>query len=319
MRAPFYRLFNALRPLRPLSALAGIVLLANTQGVLGADASNGKTLYNYKVGGIACSNVICHGPNPSANLNLTRAGGNNPTKIGNAITNNAGGTMGAAVKFTAAQLADIAAYIAKPDAGPPTAPVVSVAPAALTFPSTTVGQSSSAQSAVVSNTGTAALVVASLRLSGVSSSDYSIAGGSCISGGTVAAGASCTVAVTFKPGAAGTRSASVDIVHNAVAAVSTISLAGAGAASTDTAANLVVEYYHSGLDHYFVSANPPEIAGLDANPALGWQRTGHSFKSGGSTPVCRFYGSVSPGPNTRGSVGMIISGLRTGQVFSTLP
>ena len=27
-------------------------------------------------------------------------------------------------------------------------------------------------------------------------------------------------------------------------------------------------------------------------------RTGNSFKSGGSTPVCRFYGSQVPGPNS---------------------
>jgi hypothetical protein len=60
----------------------------------------------------------------------------------------------------------------------------------------------------------------------------------------------------------------------------------------------VLEYYHSGLDHYFMTANQAEAAGLDANSALGWLRTGNTFKSGGSTPVCRFYGSMSPGPNS---------------------
>jgi hypothetical protein len=47
-----------------------------------------------------------------------------------------------------------------------------------------------------------------------------------------------------------------------------------------------------------MTANLGETAGLDANPALGWERTGDSFKAGGSTPVCRFYGSVLPGPNS---------------------
>jgi hypothetical protein len=60
----------------------------------------------------------------------------------------------------------------------------------------------------------------------------------------------------------------------------------------------VIEYYHSGLDHYFMTADANEAAGLDGNSALGWQRTGHTFNSGGSTPVCRFYGSISPGPNS---------------------
>jgi alpha-tubulin suppressor-like RCC1 family protein len=60
----------------------------------------------------------------------------------------------------------------------------------------------------------------------------------------------------------------------------------------------VVEYYHSGLDHYFITADATEAAGLDTNPSLGWLRTGNTFKSAGNTAVCRFYGSQSPGPNS---------------------
>lgn len=65
-----------------------------------------------------------------------------------------------------------------------------------------------------------------------------------------------------------------------------------------TVASPVVEYYHAALDHYFISGLPDEIDALDANPAWGWLRTGYGFRSGGSTPVCRFYGSQSPGPNS---------------------
>ena len=40
-------------------------------------------------------------------------------------------------------------------------------------------------------------------------------------------------------------------------------------------------------------------SGIDnGNAGPGWQRTGHSFKAGGSTALCRFYGSQSPGPNS---------------------
>jgi hypothetical protein len=59
----------------------------------------------------------------------------------------------------------------------------------------------------------------------------------------------------------------------------------------------VVEYYHTTLDHYFITGDPNELAYLDSTD-LGWQRTGYTFKSSGSTPVCRFYGSISPGPNS---------------------
>ncbi|RFC32068.1 MAG: hypothetical protein DID91_2727703605 [Candidatus Nitrotoga sp. MKT] len=61
----------------------------------------------------------------------------------------------------------------------------------------------------------------------------------------------------------------------------------------------VVEFYNTNLDHYFITANAGEAAGIDGGSAgPGWIRTGNSFKSGGSTAVCRFYGSQIPGPNS---------------------
>jgi hypothetical protein len=63
-----------------------------------------------------------------------------------------------------------------------------------------------------------------------------------------------------------------------------------------------VEYYHAGLDHYFVTAAPGEIAKLDAGALPGWQRTNLSFKVfdpaanvAGVSPVCRFYGKPEAG------------------------
>lgn len=55
-----------------------------------------------------------------------------------------------------------------------------------------------------------------------------------------------------------------------------------------------VEFYHRSLDHCFVSANPEEIAYLDAGGHAGWQRTGQSFPvlaraSDDTFPVCRAY------------------------------
>ncbi len=75
-----------------------------------------------------------------------------------------------------------------------------------------------------------------------------------------------------------------------------LSLIGtATAAVTET----VVEYYHAGLDHYFLTWMPNEIAILDAGTQIrGWTRTGHSFKTyttpqAGTSPVCRYY--IPPG------------------------
>ncbi len=57
---------------------------------------------------------------------------------------------------------------------------------------------------------------------------------------------------------------------------------------------VAVEYYWATRDHYFVTANPAEIAALDASPPGGWVRTGWTFgayagPTTGASPVCRFY------------------------------
>jgi hypothetical protein len=65
-----------------------------------------------------------------------------------------------------------------------------------------------------------------------------------------------------------------------------------------------VEFYNSTLKHFFLTIDPSEAAAIDAGAAgPGWTRTGGSFKVlptqiAGSAPVCRFYGSVNPGPNS---------------------
>lgn len=67
----------------------------------------------------------------------------------------------------------------------------------------------------------------------------------------------------------------------------------------------VVEFYHAGLDHYFITSDAAEAAGIDAGMAgAGWARTGYSFTvwtplgNPMAKDVCRFYGSPSPGPNS---------------------
>ncbi len=56
---------------------------------------------------------------------------------------------------------------------------------------------------------------------------------------------------------------------------------------------LAVEYFNAAFGHFFVSANPDEIKGLDAGTA--WKRTGEMFKvyatpGEGRVGVCRFFG-----------------------------
>ena len=69
----------------------------------------------------------------------------------------------------------------------------------------------------------------------------------------------------------------------------------------------VTEFYHSGLKHYFTTADPIEASGIDNGAAgAGWVRTGLGFTAWpsladappGATPVCRFYGTPGKGPNS---------------------
>jgi hypothetical protein len=61
----------------------------------------------------------------------------------------------------------------------------------------------------------------------------------------------------------------------------------------------VVEFYNSGLNHFFLTASAVEAASIDGGASgPGWSRTGNIFKSGGPNPVCRFYGvQAAGGPN----------------------
>jgi hypothetical protein len=59
-----------------------------------------------------------------------------------------------------------------------------------------------------------------------------------------------------------------------------------------------VEFYHGGMDHYFVAATAQDIHDLDTGVHAGWSRTGYSFfvwdgAGTGTVPVCRYY--IPPG------------------------
>jgi hypothetical protein len=60
----------------------------------------------------------------------------------------------------------------------------------------------------------------------------------------------------------------------------------------------VIEFFNPDLNNYFITAEPAEQDFVDTGGVGRWQRTGNAFATGGPNQVCRFYGSVSPGPNS---------------------
>ncbi|HEX8403192.1 MAG TPA: choice-of-anchor D domain-containing protein [Duganella sp.] len=219
-------------PLRQAAVAALLIGLAS-QSASAQDAVNGRSLYlNGPVGGGASSCTVCHGASPANNVSGIQRGANQPSVIASAIANNRGGMGRYANRFSAAELADLAAFIANPNVtAPAPAPTASLAPASLAFSGTSIGQTSAPLGSTLSNTGNAALNIGNIALSGAAAGDYSLAGGSCANGAIIAAGANCTVQASFRPTAAGARAATLTITHNATGGSSTVALSGTGNAT----------------------------------------------------------------------------------------
>jgi hypothetical protein len=107
-------------------------------------------------------------------------------------------------------------------------PQVVLAPGGLTFLSQNVGTTSAVQSIVVTNTGTGALSFTSIALAN-SSGDFIETTTCPLSPLSLAAPASCSISVSFKPVAAGTRTATISIADNATGSPQSVSLSGTGA------------------------------------------------------------------------------------------
>jgi hypothetical protein len=102
-------------------------------------------------------------------------------------------------------------------------PGATLSPASLTFATQAVGTNSSAQTVTLKNTGTAVLTISSITISGDFSQTHTCST-------LLAVGSSCSISVTFKPTASGTRTGVLSVSDNAVPATQTVSLTGTGAA-----------------------------------------------------------------------------------------
>jgi len=112
--------------------------------------------------------------------------------------------------------------------GAATAPGVTLAPSNLSFGSTVVGTpAAAAQSVTLTNNGTSPLTISAITATGDFAQDPST---TCSTSNQVAAGGSCTVAVSFVPTAAGTRTGTVTISDNASGGTQVIALTGAATA-----------------------------------------------------------------------------------------
>jgi hypothetical protein len=141
---------------------------------------------------------------------------------------------------------------------------LTTSPGSLTFGSQAVNTTSAAQSVTVHNTGTVAATV-----SGVTTSGDFAQTNTC--GSSIAAGASCSVAVTFHPTASGTRTGSLTITSSATGSPNTVALSGTG---TSGAVNLALGKTTSESSHTDVYPSPNVV---DGNQSTYWESTNNVF------------------------------------------
>jgi hypothetical protein len=106
----------------------------------------------------------------------------------------------------------------------PTGPAASLSPPTLTFAGQVVATTSVAQALTLTNIGDSTLTIASIAASG----DFSQTNG-CAA--TLAAGASCTINVTFTPTLIGPRSGAITVTSNGTGSPNTAGLNGTGIAA----------------------------------------------------------------------------------------
>jgi len=167
-------------------------------------------------------------------------------------------------------------------------PAVTLSAPSLTFANQTVGTTSATQSVTVTNSGSGSLAISHISVAGANIADFAITGGSTcpVNGGTVPAGANCTVVVTFTPIASGARSASVTVSDNAAGSPHSVSLTG-------TASDLTVGVAPGGSTSATITAGQSANFALQISPVNGF--SGNVTLSCSGAPAAS---TCSPNPST---------------------
>ncbi len=165
--------------------------------------------------------------------------------------------------WPAAQVSEFQIF---PGGGNPT-PTVALAasPASLTFAARTVGGTSPAQAVTVTNTGTGSATLGAVATTG----DYAQTR-TC--GTTLAAGASCTVDVTFTPTATGTRTGTLSVASNDPNGPLTVALTGTGGSAPVT--NLAQGRPTTETSHAQVYGSGNTV---DGNAGTYWESNNNAF------------------------------------------
>jgi hypothetical protein len=145
---------------------------------------------------------------------------------------------------------------------PPAAPVVTIAPATLTFTAQTVAVASAPQTVSVKNIGNADLTGVKIAVAGVDAASFAETD-NC--GTAVAAESACTVNVVFTPVAPGALSAAIAITDNAANSPQSVAMSGTGSTPAFS-----ITQQPGGSSSATVTAGKPATYALSLGPSAGY-------------------------------------------------
>ncbi len=182
------------------------------------------------------------------------------------------------------------------------------APSPLQFGDTPPGSTSASIRLDLQNRGSVAITPSALVVNGPDAYDFN-GTGDCAVGHAIPAGGSCHLDMVFTPQALGTRVANLIVDAPQLASLAILQITGTGAVAVDANPAVdIVEFRHTELDHYFLTAEPAEVDFIDRG-GLGpaWVRTGRHLRgwpAGAAAPqaeavaACRFFGTPGLGPDS---------------------
>ena len=190
-------------------------LVISSLAIVGADASDFAETSN-------CGNSVLPGWGCTVSVTFTPlAAGSRVAAV--AATFNAsanGGTQMVSLSGTGIGPGSAGSGTGNPTSG------VSLAPTSLSFATQPIATTSAAQTVTLTNGTGAALSIAGLAITGTNADEFAEIANNC--NAFVAAGATCTIEVSFTPSGSGQRTATLNVTDNASNSPQSVSLAGTG-------------------------------------------------------------------------------------------
>jgi FG-GAP-like repeat/Abnormal spindle-like microcephaly-assoc'd, ASPM-SPD-2-Hydin len=210
----------------PLAGVSPTGLTFAPQPLGTTGSSQTITVTNNGVGSLSISNIAITGANSGDFLQSSNCLGSIAVgascQINVSFTPTANGTRAASLAVTDDAPASPQTVALSGSGG---LAAVQLSAPSIDFANEAVGNTSPAQTVTVTNAGYSVTNIRSISVTGTNASDFSETN-TC--GSSLAAGANCSISVTFTPAAMGARSAAVNIADDAPASPQTIALTGNG-------------------------------------------------------------------------------------------